>query len=106
MSILLRNFTKPLKFQSQGRYEDAIKLYSKYQEIHGPTAYVSNQIGICLMKLGKYREAYCYFKKARAGNKHLLEGLEYYSTCLWHMNKEQMLLKLSEQFFEEFPNSF
>lgn len=58
------------------------------------------------MKLGKYKDAYLHFLKAHGNNKHQLEGLEYYSTCLWHMNQQQKLLKLSEQFFEEFPSAF
>lgn len=38
------------------------------------------------MKIGKYKKALKHFEKARNSNKLSLDGMEYYSTCLWHLN--------------------
>lgn len=48
------------------------------------------------MKLVKYKEAYQHFKVARKGDKLMLEDVEYYSSCLWHLNKRKELIELSE----------
>lgn len=39
-------------------------------------------------------------------NKYQLEGLEYYSTCLWHLKDTSKLFKLSLQLFKDNPNSY
>lgn len=61
--------------------------------------YTLNQIGLCYLKMVKYQDSYEYFKKAYDLNKLNLEVIEYYSSCLWHLNKTKELLTLSKTFF-------
>ena len=105
-SNFLKNYITPYKQQLNSKYEKAYKNYLKIPKIYQKSSFFLNNIGICLMKMVKYKAAYEFFKKARKHNKTQLEGVEYFSTCLWHLNKTNDLIELSEILFKNFPENF
>ena len=48
------------------------------------------------MKLLNYRKACEYFEKIRKIDKGELKGMDYYSTCLWHLNNIKKLIEISD----------
>lgn len=102
----LKIYITPYKNQLNSKYEKAYKDYIKIPKTFQKSSFFINNIGICLMKMVKYKQAYEFFKKARKHNKTQLEGVEYYSTCLWHLNKTNDLIELSEILFKNFPENF
>jgi len=47
------------------------------------------------MEIVKYSEAEKYFSEALRIEPYRLEGIEYYSSCLWHLKKQVELCYLS-----------
>ena len=62
---------------------------------HQHTAYIQVLLGKCYFEQIKYKEAEKYFSTALKLECYRMEGLEYYSTCLWHLRKSGELTKLS-----------
>ena len=52
-------------------------------------------IARCLFEQVRYPEAAKVYEKAMKLEPYRLEGLEYYSTCLWHLKKQEPLVYLS-----------
>jgi anaphase-promoting complex subunit 3 len=51
--------------------------------------------------MSKYQEAEKFYKKVLSVEPYRLEGLEYYSTCLWHLKKQVDLCYLSNHALEK-----
>ena len=49
----------------------------------------------------KYQEAEKYFARAFSLEPHRSEGVEYYSTCLWHLKKNVEATKLASDLLEK-----
>ena len=69
-------FYKANKKYSKGSYEEAIELYTKSIENKEREKDCLYNIGVCLLKLEKYKEAKSYFKKA---NSFRLENRNFYN---------------------------
>ena len=52
-------------------------------------------VGRCLFEMIKYNEAEKVYQEAITVEPYRLEGLEYYSACLWHLKKSVELCYLS-----------
>ena len=51
--------------------------------------------------MGQYKEAQKYYSKMMKYEPYRLEGLEYYSTCLWHLKAQSELVFLSNHALEK-----
>ena len=51
----------------------------------------------CVYEQSRYHEAVKIYEKMRKVEPYRLEGLEYYSTCLWHLKDQHALIYLSNQ---------
>lgn len=49
------------------------------------------------MEIVKYSEAEKYYAEALRIEPYRLEGIEYYSSCLWHLKKQVELCYLAQQ---------
>lgn len=74
---------------------EAIEYFSKLPPKHYHTGWVLTNIGKCYMECTKYSEAEKYFSESFKLEPYRLEGLEYYSTCLWHLKKNVELCYLA-----------
>jgi anaphase-promoting complex subunit 3 len=49
------------------------------------------------MEIVKYQEAIQYYEMAYKLEPHRIEGVDYYSSCLWHLKKHVELTNLAHQ---------
>ena len=62
-------------------------MYRKLPKAHLQTAWVSAQIARCHFEQSQYSDAAKMYETMLKQQSYRLEGLEYYSTCLWHLRK-------------------
>lgn len=67
--------------------KEAIDLFNNLPRQHFNTGWVLTSIGRCYMEIVKYSEAEKYYAEALRIEPYRLEGIEYYSSCLWHLKK-------------------
>ena len=84
----------------QFKCEHAINILQKLPKKHYQSGYVLTAIGRAYFELGKYDEAVNYFEEARRREPHILKGMEYYSTALWHLQREVKLSMLAQELVE------
>ena len=65
------------------------------------TGWVLSSVAKCYFEMGKYQEAEKVYQKVLKVEPFRLEGLEYYSTCLWHLKKQVELCYLSNYALEK-----
>ena len=97
---------KAYLLQSRYHCKEAEAIYkgnltSKQRE----TGWVMAQIARCLFEQSKYYEATRVYEKIRKIEPYRLEGLEYYSTCLWHLKDQISLNYLSNCVLEKSLNA-
>jgi len=67
------------------------------------SAWVQSKIGDCYFFSGQYEEAAKYYKNALEIDPTRLEGVEYYSSCLWQLSKNEDLGSLAFRSFDLDP---
>jgi anaphase-promoting complex subunit 3 len=65
------------------------------------TGWVLSTIGRCHFETSQYEEAKKAYQKMIKVEPYRLEGLEYYSTCLWHLKQQTDLVFLSNHALEK-----
>ncbi len=73
------------------------KLTHKQKE----TGWVQSLIARCLFEQVRYSEAVKCYEKMMKLEPYRLEGLEYFSTCLWHLKRQPDLVYLSNYCIEK-----
>eukprot|EP00038_Savillea_parva_P018736 m.25338 g.25338 ORF g.25338 m.25338 type:complete len:734 (-) comp4227_c0_seq1:59-2260(-) len=76
---------------------DAIELFSALPPSHLNTGWTYCQIGKAYFELAKYKEANWAFRMARRLEPYRTEGMEIYSTTLWHLRQESALSYLAHE---------
>ncbi|KAK4337355.1 hypothetical protein RND71_044153 [Anisodus tanguticus] len=89
----------------QFKCEHAISILQKLPKKHYSSGWVLTAIGRAYFELGKYDESVVFFEEARRREPHLLKGMEYYSTALWHLQREVKLSMLAQELIEFDKNS-
>jgi len=84
---------------------EAINLFKKLPQKQLNTGWISGQIARCLFESARYAESQKWYDKMLKQEPYRLEGLEYYSTCLWHMKKQVELCYISNYAFERSLNA-
>ena len=72
---------------SDYKCNQAIELFKKLPKKQLETGWVSGQIGRCYFEMVKYNESIKMYERMHKQDPCRLEGLEYYSTALWHLRK-------------------
>jgi len=67
---------------------EAIEEFKKLPQQHFNTGWVLTSVGRAYMEIVKYQEAASYYEQAYRLEPHRTEGIEHYSSCLWHLKKQ------------------
>lgn len=101
LMTLLRRLGEPYYQLHLYQCLEAIELFQKLPRNQYRTGWVLNNIGRCYMEIVKYQEAEQYFNEALKLEPHRMDGIEYYSSCLWHLKKQVDLCYLAHQALEK-----
>ena len=85
------------RFLSMYECEKAIEAFSKVPLPHYSTGWVLQCVGQAYFEMVDYHAAEKTFQQLRLLDPYRLEGLEVYSTVLWHMKKEVELSGLAQE---------
>ncbi|RWS26265.1 Cell division cycle protein 27-like protein [Leptotrombidium deliense] len=102
---LLVELGKASVYLGQFECQKAIDVLSDLPLKHFNTGYVLTALGKAYFEMAKYDEAVKYFEEAHKVEPHRLQGTEYYSTALWHLQKEVKLSMLAQELIEFDKNS-
>ncbi|UXI15001.1 protein transport protein Sec61 subunit beta [Sarcoptes scabiei] len=97
---LIEKFAKAFKFLAEYRCQEAIECLNQLPKNHYKTGLVLSMIGRCYFEMGSYEESIEYFKSCRRLEPYRLDGLEFYSTALWHLQRELELSCLSQELIQ------
>lgn len=75
----------------------AIEAFSKLSKKHYNTGWVLVNLGKAHFELAEYKQAAHFFASVRKLEPHRMEGMEYYSTTLWHLQREVVLSSLARE---------
>ncbi|KAJ6914112.1 cell division cycle protein 27 [Populus alba x Populus x berolinensis] len=94
---LLRTLGKGYRLFCMYRCQDALDVYMKLPHKHYNTGWVLCQVGEAYVELVDYLEADRAFSLARRASPYSLEGLDVYSTVLYHLKEEMKLSYLAQE---------
>lgn len=97
---LLRRLGEAQLSLGQFQIPNAIKVLKSLPPKHLNSGWVQSALGRCFFELGQYSEAVRFYEQAHEREPHRLQGLEYYSTALWHLQREVQLSMLSQELVE------
>ena len=97
---LLRSLAKGAYYLSQFDSSKAIQVYLALPPKHLKSGYVLSSLGKCHFELAQYTLAIKYYEECREVEPHRVQGLEYYTTALWHHQQEVKLSMLSQELIE------
>lgn len=98
---LLKYYADILKKMSLYDMENAIKLLLSLPKTHLESSYAYSSLGRCYFELGKYKECEKYYNKSLQKNPSQLEGIEYFSSCLWHLKDQYQCCNLAHKVLEQ-----
>lgn len=98
---LLRVFAEILLNFNLYNCKEAIETIKSLPKHHYLTGYCLTLLGRCYFELSKYKEAERYFQESFKLEPYRLEGLEYYSSCLWHLQDHYKLCHLANEALEQ-----
>ena len=93
----LRPLAEGLRHLAMYRCEDALRSFEQLTRAQYDTAYVLCAVAKAHAEMVDYPNAARYFEEARAADPHRLEGLDVYSTVLWHLKEEVKLSNLAQE---------
>lgn len=94
---LLQLLAEPNYLISTFRCQEAVEAFHRIPSNHMQTGWVLTMLGKAYFELVDYFSAARMFQKAREVDPFRLQGLEIYSTVLWHMRKEVELASLAQE---------
>ncbi len=94
---LLQLLGEGYRYLSMYECEKAIEAFSKVPLPHYSTGWVLHCVGQAYFEMVDYHAAEKTFQQLRLLDPYRLEGLEVYSTVLWHMKKEVELSGLAQE---------
>ena len=101
LTTLLRKIAEPFYHMSCYLCQQAIEQFLKLPTNQLNTGWVLSNVGRCYMECIKYQEAEKFFAEAIRIEPYRLEGIEYYSSCLWHLKKQVELCTLAHDALEK-----
>ncbi|XP_030473195.2 cell division cycle protein 27 homolog B-like isoform X1 [Syzygium oleosum] len=94
---LLRLFGEAYRLSCLNRCQDALDVYSRLPHKHYNTGWVLSQVGKAYFELVDYMEADQAFNLARRTTPYSLEGMDIYSTVLYHLKEDMKLSYLAQE---------
>ena len=101
MMSLLRRFGEGYQLLCTYQCLEAIEEFKKLPLNQHNTGWVLTTIARAYMEVVRYNEASNYYEQAYKLEPYRLEGIEYYSSCLWHQKKHVDLCYLAHQSLEK-----
>jgi anaphase-promoting complex subunit 3 len=74
----------------------ALQLFQSVPSRHFNTGWVLCQVGRAHFEMGEYQKAEKVFSEVRSCDPCQLDGMEIYSTTLWHLGREVQLSALAQ----------
>ncbi|KAF8766503.1 cell division cycle protein 27 homolog isoform X2 [Argiope bruennichi] len=100
LMMLLQEMGKAQLYLSHYYCRKALDILIDLPQHHYETGWVLTTMGKAHFELAEYNEAIALFEQARQLEPHRLQGMEYYSTALWHLQKEVALSTLAQELTE------
>jgi len=100
LMYLLTELGKALLHLGQFQSQKAIDVLANLPLKHLNSGWVLCAFGRAYFELAKYDEACKYFEEAHVNEPHRLQGMEIYSTALWHLQREVKLSMLAQELTE------
>ncbi|XP_037292109.2 cell division cycle protein 27 isoform X2 [Rhipicephalus microplus] len=97
---LLQDLGKARLYLGQYKCRQAIETLEALPPHQYSTGWVLAALGRAHFELGEYDKAVRAFETLRSIEPHRLQGLEYYSTALWHLQREVGLSALAQDMME------
>ncbi|CAN1330921.1 Cell division cycle protein 27 homolog B [Linum perenne] len=94
---LLKSYGEGYRLSCLYRCQDALDAYLKLPHKHYNTSWVLSQVGKAYFELVDYLEADQAFSLARRASPYSLEGLDIYSTVLYHLKEDMKLSYLAQE---------
>ncbi|CAG5121231.1 unnamed protein product, partial [Candidula unifasciata] len=94
---LLRNVGTAYSALSRYDCKQAIDLFSELPDHQYTTGWVLCQVGRAYYELTEYQKAARVFEEVRRLEPYHIEGLDFYSSVLWHLHKEVELSLLAQE---------
>ncbi|CAA0816426.1 Cell division cycle protein 27 homolog B [Striga hermonthica] len=94
---LLRILGEGLRLSCLCRCQDALNVYMKLPQKHYNTGWVLSQVGKAYFEMVDYLEADRAFSLARIASPFSLEGMDIYSTVLYHLKEDMKLSYLAQE---------
>merc|ERR1719359_1006306 len=85
LTVDMRTCAKGYRQLAEYQCEEAARTINCLPSVQLNTSWAMMCLGRCYFEMCKYNEASHYFEQVREVCPHQLEGLEIYSTILWHM---------------------
>lgn len=93
-------FATAYKLLAEFRCKEAIDEFTKLPFRHYETGLVLSSIGRAYFEMSKYEDSVNFYEKSHRLEPYRVQGMEYYSTALWHLQKEVHLSCLSQKLIE------
>ncbi|KAG6668154.1 hypothetical protein I3843_01G142500 [Carya illinoinensis] len=94
---LLRTLGEGYRLSCMYRCQEALDVYLKLPHQHYNTGWVLSQVGKAYFELVDYSEADGAFSLARQASPYSLEGMDTYSTVLYHLKEDMKLSYLAQE---------
>ncbi|KAL8139779.1 hypothetical protein V2J09_005800 [Rumex salicifolius] len=94
---LLKHFGEGYRLSCLYKCQDALNIYQKLPQKHYNTGWVLSQVGKAYFELVNYAEAEYAFSLARRLSPYSLEGMDAYSTVLYHLKEDMRLSYLAQE---------
>lgn len=85
---------------NQYKLDQAISILNELPEKHRNTGWVLSCIGRAFYERANYNESVTYYQSSRKREPYRLEGMEYFSSALWHLHREIQLSVLAKELME------
>ncbi|EEC16763.1 cell division cycle regulator protein, putative [Ixodes scapularis] len=97
---LLQDLGRAQLYLGQYRVKQAIETLQDLPPHQYSTGWVLAALGRAYFELGEYDKAVRVFEELRTLEPYRLKGLEYYSTSLWHLQREVHLSTLAQELMD------
>lgn len=98
---ILSSLAKPLVLLLNDDHSESLDLFKSLTKPFKSDPWVLINIGRCYTEFSKHKSAEIYFKQAHNIDKNRIDGIEYYSSCLWHLKKTPELSQLAYSCLEK-----
>ena len=98
---LLKYYSEIVKKMSLYEMQTAIDLLTRLPKNYIDSSSTYSALGRCYFELGKYKECEKYYNLCIQKNPSHLEGMEYFSSCLWHLKDQYQCCNLAHSVLEQ-----